>query len=130
MARKIICLDTSILIDYFRKQNKDKAFFFKLAKKYKFAISVITKLEILNGSNEEQKGFWDQLFTRLKIIPLDEREVEIASEIIKKLRSQNKLIELPDILIGATALTHGLKLATLNKEHFERIENLPLILQE
>jgi predicted nucleic acid-binding protein len=128
MAGKIICLDTSILIDYFRKKNKRKTFFFKLAREYSFAISVITKFEILNGSNEDQKEFWDQLFSRFRIIPLDESEVEVASEIIKKLRSRNKLIELPDILIAATSLTHGLKLATLNKAHFQRIEDLSLIL--
>lgn len=130
MAKKIICLDTSILIDYFRKKNKRKSFFFKLVKDYRFAISVITQFEILSGSNENQQEFWDQLFSRFRIIPLDQREVENASEIIKKLRSQNKIIELPDILIGATALTHGLELATLNKSHFERIENLSLILKE
>jgi len=78
MAGKIICLDTSILIDYFRKKNKGKTFFFKLAREYRFAISVITKFEILNGSDEDQKEFWNQLFSRFRIIPLDEREVEIT----------------------------------------------------
>lgn len=130
MARKVICLDTSILIDYFRKKNKTKTFFFELAKNYDVAISVITKFEVLNGSNDEQKAFWDQLFDGIQIIPLGEEEVEKASDIIKKLRPQNKLIELPDIFIGATAITHNLKLATLNKEHFGRIENLELILKE
>jgi predicted nucleic acid-binding protein len=91
---------------------------------------VITQFEILSGSNENQQRFWDQLFSRFWIIPLDQKEVEKASEIIKKLRSQNKIIELPDIFIGATALTHGLELATLNKAHFERIENLLLILKD
>jgi predicted nucleic acid-binding protein len=51
----------------------------------------------------------------------------LASEIIKKLKSQNRLIELPDILIGSTAISRKLKLATFNKEHFKRIENLDLI---
>ncbi|MDQ1351457.1 MAG: hypothetical protein QG657_1759 [Acidobacteriota bacterium] len=130
MAKPIICLDTSVLIDYFRKENKSKTFFFKLAKNYRFAISVLTKFEILVGSNEQQKEFWEELFRKFKIIPLGEEEVEIASEIIKKLRPQNKLIELPDIFIGATALTHGLKVATLNETHFERIESLSLIINK
>ena len=130
MAKPLICLDTSVLIDYFRKGNKRKTFFFKLAKDYRFAISVLTKFEILIGSNEEQRGFWEQLFSAFEIIPLDQEEVEIASEIIKKLKSQNKIIELPDILIGATALTHGLKLATLNEIHFRRIESLSLIIKQ
>ena len=130
MDREIICLDTSVLIDYFRKAKKKKTFLFKLAKDYDFAISVITKFEILNGSNDEQKEFWDQLFGRIQIIPLGEEEIEVSSDILKKLKSQNKIISLPDIFIGATALTHELKLATLNKIHFERIETLDLILKE
>jgi tRNA(fMet)-specific endonuclease VapC len=127
MDRKRICIDTSILIDYFRKKNKKKSFFFQLAGRFDFAISVITKLEILNGSDKEQKHFWNQLFKRIHIIPLGEKEVEAASEIIKKLKSQNKIIDLPDILIGATALTNNLELATLNIDHFERIEGLKII---
>lgn len=51
MDRQIICLDTSVLVEYFRKKDKSKSFFIELTFKYKFAISVITKLEILNGSN-------------------------------------------------------------------------------
>ena len=44
MDKKLICLDTSILIDYYRKKNKEKTKFVELSKSYKFAISVITKL--------------------------------------------------------------------------------------
>lgn len=130
MDRKLICIDTSVLIDYFRKGNKRNSFLFELTETHTFAISVITKLEILNGSNEEQRAFWDKLFHRCEIIPLGDREVEKASSIIKKLKSQNKIIELPDILIGATAVTNNLELATLNKAHFERIDDLKLILEQ
>ncbi len=127
MAKPIICLDTSVVIDYFRKKNKSKTFLFKLAKDYDFAISVLSKFEILVGSNEQQKEFWEKLFKIFEIIPLDQPEIEIASIVYKELKSQNKIIELPDILIGATAINHDLKLATLNKTHFERIESLMLI---
>lgn len=37
------------------------------------------------------------------------------------------LIDLADLLIAATAVTHGMSLATLNKKHFERIANIVLI---
>ncbi|MEA3447138.1 MAG: type II toxin-antitoxin system VapC family toxin [Bacteroidota bacterium] len=127
MDRKIICLDTSILVEYFRKKDKNKSFLIELTFKYKFAISVITKLEILNGSNQEQQTFWDKLFNKLQIIPLGEKEVEEASKIIKKLRSENKIIELADVLIGATAKTHKLKIATLNIKHFKQIDKLEIV---
>ena len=130
MDREIICLDTSILIDYFRKTKKKKTFLFELAKDYDFVISVITKFEILNGSNEEQEEFWNQIFDRIQIISLGEKEIEVSSDILKKLKSQNRIISLPDIFIGATALANNLRLATLNKNHFQRIETLELILNE
>lgn len=37
------------------------------------------------------------------------------------------MIDLADILIGATALTHDIPLATLNIKHFERIKGLEII---
>lgn len=44
MEKQIICLDTSVLIDYFRKVNKSKSFFYELTKEYDlFAVSAIKK---------------------------------------------------------------------------------------
>ncbi len=45
MAGELILLDMSILIDYFRKKNKKNSDFYQLvvAKKYAFAVSVITE---------------------------------------------------------------------------------------
>jgi len=128
MVKKLICLDTSVLIDYFRKKDKGKSFFFELTPNYHFAISAITKLEILHGSNDEQRAFWDKVFYRFQLLPFGNPEVEEAVWMIKKLRAQNKMIALPDILIGATAKTNNLELATLNAKHFARIADLQLIL--
>ena len=126
MDRTCICLDSSILIDYFRKTQKEKTLFFQLTQRYDFAISVITKLEILNGANIEQQEFWNQVFRKCRMLPLGEPEIDEAILIIKALRLQNQMIELADILIAATAKVHQLKLATLNKKHFARIENLEI----
>ena len=130
MDRKLICLDTSILIDYFRKQKKGNTFFFELANNYTFALSVMTKLEIFSGVTDEQQAFWQEVFHRCQILPLGEQEIDEATRIIKTLRSRNHIIELPDILIAATAKISNLELATLNKKHFERIDNLQLILRK
>ncbi len=37
------------------------------------------------------------------------------------------MIDLADILIGSTALSHNIPIATLNSKHFERIKNLEII---
>jgi tRNA(fMet)-specific endonuclease VapC len=47
--------------------------------------------------------------------------------ITKHLKATNKLIEVPDIFIGATALSNNMKIATLNKRHFERIAGLVIV---
>lgn len=127
MGKEIICVDTSVFIDYFRKQKKEKTFLVELAANYELAVSVITKLEVYVGVNEDQKEFWDKLFSKLTILPLSETEIDIATAIIKSLRKENKIIGLQDIFIASTSLAGNFKLATLNVKDFERIKKLELI---
>lgn len=128
MDKDLICLDTSILIDYYRKKNKSKTKFVQLSKDYNFSISVITKLEILTGVRDEQKDFWNKIFNKIKILPLFEKDIEIASEIIQTLTKKNKIIGLKDILIASTAISNDLQLSTLNLKDFERIASLKLLM--
>jgi tRNA(fMet)-specific endonuclease VapC len=132
MAEKnyIVCLDTSVLIDYYRKKDKSKSLFYKLTKGYSlFAVSSITEYEIYSGSNPEQDKFWDDFFKLVLVLPFDSEVNKIAVKLSRTLKAKSKSIEIPDLFIGATALKHNLKLATLNKKHFERIENLELIIE-
>jgi len=126
---KLICLDTSVLIDYFRKTKKSNSFLYKLTEQYSlFAVSIITQYEIYLGSNEDQDSFWDQFFESITVLPFDAKANKQAIRIYRELKQKSKLIEIPDLLIGATAKAHSLKLATLNERHFSRIEGLELIL--
>jgi tRNA(fMet)-specific endonuclease VapC len=94
MDKEIICVDTSILIDFYRKKDKAKSKFVELSRKFNFCISVITKLEILVGINPETEDFWNDIFSRITIFPINEMEVEKASQIIRSLRKQNKIIDI------------------------------------
>ena len=58
---------------------------------------------------------------------LDSNCIQQAVSIHKALKRKNKMIEIPDLLIAATALTHQLPIATINKKHFERVEGLLII---
>jgi len=128
MENAIICLDTSILIDYFRKTKKENSILYQLSNTYsKFAVSIITKFEVYCGCKQEHMSFWDQIFNDFQIIPFDDSANTEAVLIYKELKKKNKLIEMPDILIGATARAHALKLATINKKHFNRIQGLELV---
>jgi len=128
MENTIICLDTSILIDYYRKKDKSQSLFFKLTEQYTiFAVSAITEYELYLGNSPEQNIFWDDFFSRVIVLPFDSKAVKQSVSIYKQLKRENKLIHLPDIMIAGTALKNNMPLATLNRKHFERINNLKII---
>jgi predicted nucleic acid-binding protein len=123
----MILLDSSILIDLFRKKDKKKTFFNYLSKSFdNLSISTITYYEIGIGNRASHFEYWDLLCKNLIILPFDQSCSESAIAIYLDLLKTNKLIDLADILIGATALTHNIPLATLNIKHFERIRGLEL----
>ena len=124
----MICLDTSILIDFFRKEKKENSLFFRLTQQYRiFTVSVITDYEIFVGSNQEQQEFWENFFSRIVVLPFDSASSQMAVQIFKDLKAKYKLIEIPDIFIAATAIQNNLPLATTNLKHFDRIEGLELV---
>ena len=128
MKEEMICLDTSILIDFFRKTKRENSAFHKLKKKYSlFAVSIVTEYEIFVGSNEAQKEIWDKFFKEVTILDFDKSATKEAIKIHNQLKRKNKLIEMPDIFIAATAVSNSIKLATLNTKHFDRVNNLKLV---
>ncbi len=124
----MILLDTSVLIDLFRKQDKSKSLFHRLsASENEFAVSSITFYEIEIGSNASQAGFWQNFWQNLVIVPFDRSCAEQAVQIYLTLKSQNQLIPLADLAIAATAMAHQLPVASLNTKHFQRISGLSVI---
>lgn len=124
----MILIDTSILIDYFRKSNKkDSSLASLLIKTEKCFVSQITYFEILRGANIEQITFWNTLFEQFEILDFDSKCTNSAIEIYKKLKQNNKLIDLADLLIAATAVANNLPISTLNLKDFEKIESLEII---
>ena len=128
MAQKVILLDTSILIDYYRRTNKSNSVWIKLIDEgYEFSISAITKYELYSGAVKTQIAFWDNVLATIAIIPFDETCVDTAVAINAALKRKSKQIDLADLFIASTAIAHNLPIATLNKKHFDRIDELILI---
>ena len=128
MANKIILVDTSILIDFFRKTDKSNSVLINLVKKgYSFKISAITEFEIYSGTNKNQLSFWNQLLEKIEILAFDKEVVKVSVELNYVLKSKRKQIDIVDLFIAATAINNKLPIATLNKKHFERIDNLKII---
>jgi predicted nucleic acid-binding protein len=124
----MILLDSSILIELFRKKDKEKTLFYSLAKTYKIPHTPPTtphKIDI--GNRDSHSDYWEKLSENLRILPFDKECSDNAITIYLNLLKANKMIDLADILIGATALTHSIPIATLNDKHFNRIKGLEII---
>lgn len=96
-------------------------------KGYLFAISSITKYEIYAGATLDQLTFWDTIFQQISIVSFDESCVDNAVRINANLKRKRKQIDIADLFIAATAVTYNFEFATLNKKHFDRIEQLNII---
>jgi len=94
---------------------------------YQFSISAITKYEIYSGAIQSQLTYWDIIFQAVPVIPFYESAVNAAVRINGGLKRKRKQIALAELFIAATAVSHQTLFATLNRKHFDRIEELNII---
>ena len=128
MAYKIILVDTSILIDYFRKTDKGNSVLVSLFDQgYDFTISAITHYEIYSGATTGQHPFWENLLQKTSVLAFNQNVAQVAVDINNELKRKRKQIEIADLFIAATAIANDLLFATLNRRHFERIERLIIL---
>ena len=127
MAGKVVLADTSVLIDFFRKSDKANSFLIGLVKQdYSFCISAITEFEIYTGATDNQLDYWNEFLKKTQVLSFDKNVVKVAVELNRTLKRRRKQIEMADLFIAATAIESKLPLATINKKHFERIDQLEL----
>ena len=95
-----------------------------------FTLSIITRYEILRGLKAKNATAQIEAFDRLcessVILLLTDEVIVRAAEIYAGLKVRGEPIGDADILIGASALVHGLVLVTNNEDHFKRIPGLQI----
>ncbi|MBS1936358.1 MAG: type II toxin-antitoxin system VapC family toxin [Bacteroidetes bacterium] len=127
MAEQSLMVDSSILIDYFRKADKSKSRLVAHFREYeRLYISSVTEFEVVNGATEAHMLFWDGMLSRFIVLGFDSEAARKAAVVVGQLKRKRKSMDKPDLFIAATALVHGLTLDTLNKRHFEHVEGLML----
>ncbi len=128
MADKVVLVDTSVLIDLFRKTDKTNSALVGLVRQgYTYAISAITEYEIYTGTVPAQIEFWNNFLERVDVLPFDKAAARVAVAINQDLKRKRKLIDVADLFIAATAIANKLPIATLNIKHFDRIDNLIIV---
>ncbi|MFP4069945.1 MAG: type II toxin-antitoxin system VapC family toxin [Opitutales bacterium] len=93
------------------------------------AISTICEAEVLFGLEKQASPrLWLEyrhyLENRLVVLPLERKAIEAYARIKARTQADGFVIGEFDLLIGATALAHGLTLATLNVRDFGKIPDL------
>jgi predicted nucleic acid-binding protein len=128
MADKKLMVDTSLLIDYFRKTDKQKARLVSHFKNYgKLYISSITEFEVINGAKPSHIEFWNGMLPMFVVLDFDSKAARQAAVITSQLKAKRKSIDKPDLFIAATAVSNGLTFDTLNVKHFIHIDSLLML---
>ena len=127
----MVVLDTNIIIDHLRLQDKQaESKLMTLARtksKEILAISMITIQELYEGRSTrdpQKEQYLLATISPLKILPYNYEVAKLAGEIARDIE---RSIELADAGIAATAILNGGELSTLNLKDFTDIDNLRLL---
>ena len=123
------CLvDTSVLIDAERGGQALE----RIPDDEDQLISVITASELLHGIHRaidddvrtRRRAFVQRALARFELIPINLEVAHVHAEVRARLQVAGDIIGPHDLWIAATALTHGLRVATTNAGEFERVPGL------
>jgi len=129
-------LDTSVVVDIDRGGVDEKVR--TLDEQGRHAISMVTVTELRlgvelgddRGSDDyrQARDGLDRLLSRFEVYPISRPVATVAAEIIATLReSGQRLDDLHDVYVAATARVQQLPVVTANVDHFERIEDLQVV---
>lgn len=129
-----ILIDSSVAIAAERERTKVQSIQEKLGDQ-PVAMSALTVSELLHGVHradtasrrERRLHFVEAIIGSVSILPFDVDTARVHSRIWADLASRGQTIGPHDLIIAATALAHDLPIATLNPEHFQRIEGLEVL---
>lgn len=122
------CVDTTYLVDLLRKDEGavEKA---KELDEVGAITTEVNVFELVFGiyrvkkmNHKKRLEEAEKLFSRLTILPLDRKAAVKAGELLGKLCSEGREIDVPDGMTAAISLVNGCDImVTRNTEHFSRI---------
>ncbi len=106
-----LLVDTDVFIDHLRGAHELRA------KRHRLSYSVVTRAELFAGNTATDLSV--QLLAPFRELDVDRAVAERAGRIVREFGTR-----IPDALIAATALEHGLGLVTRNRKHFDPIRGV------
>jgi tRNA(fMet)-specific endonuclease VapC len=130
-----LLIDTGVLIDIERADSA--AALEAVAGEEERAVSVITVSELLHGVHRatgarrvRRSAFVEHLLAGFVPIPITEPVARVHAGVWAELAERGDVIGAHDLWIAATALSHGLGVATRNTADFERVPGLRVLAVE
>ncbi len=126
-----VLIDTSVLVNAERRgQSLDRS----IGDEDR-AISVITASELLHGVHRavasavraRRAAFVEHLIASLEPLPITTAVARAHAGIWAGLEQRGNLIGAHDLWIAATAVSHGMEVATANPGEFERVPGLTVV---
>jgi predicted nucleic acid-binding protein len=128
-----ILIDTDLLIDLERGRPDAE----RVLGEEERAISVITMSELLHGALQatgatraRRGAFVEHLLAGLRAIPITEPVARAHADIWSQMAGRGKTIGSHELWIAATAIAHGLGVATRNTTHFRLVPGLRVVSPE
>ncbi|MDP2682460.1 MAG: PIN domain-containing protein [Deltaproteobacteria bacterium] len=126
----IFCLDTDILIEYFRGNEKIRDRIEALSDNDSIGLTWLSFYEFFKGifvsGKIEEEKFLRKLFDSSVILEASYQSAKIGGEIYASLKKRGQLINDADILIASIVKSRAAVLVTNNVSHFSRIEGLKI----
>ena len=125
-------VDTDWVIDYLQGRQPVVGRFDELSPRG-IGLSIISLAELYEGMadamdrQEARQGLQNFLDDVEEVLPVDDEVCWVFANERRRLRAAGNRLDDLDLLIGSTAVRHGLTLLTNNRRHFERMRELNII---
>ena len=111
-------VDSDVVIWHLRGHESVVPRVVALSRQGRIGLSVITRAEVIQGMREPEREGTFEFLDACETLPVDQVVADRAGEIVRSHRGRGLTIDLPDALIGATALEAEIPLYTCNPRHF------------
>jgi tRNA(fMet)-specific endonuclease VapC len=119
----MIILDTSVLIDFFRGEEKTREFLDE-----DVTTTIISYYEIFSGAKHrkarKEEQFFKRFFSEIEVLDFDLKAAEEASDIMSRLLSLGTPVNSMDVLIAGIASANGAEKIVSRDSDFISIEKV------
>lgn len=124
----MIAADTDVLIDFLSGVEPVATQIAGYVAADQLQTTAVTCFELLSGAGEGKRGDGiRRLLSALPVLPLDRAAAEQSAAVRRELDRAGQPIGMADSLIAGIALTHGVRLFTRNRKHFDRVPHLKIV---